>query len=70
MDTKAIAVNLKILQADMTQEQMAKFIGMSATTLRKRCRNPEELTLGEIITICTVFRVDMVRFLTKKLWEV
>lgn len=52
--------HIKALSGEMgyTMDTLSKRVGVSAVTLRKRFRDPKQLTIAEIDKICQVLHPD------------
>ena len=61
-DISRLKENLKLMQGQMTFEQMGVIIGGSKATFSRRMKNPESLTYKEIKRLCDYFKVDISSF--------
>jgi len=63
-DRERLAHNLQLLQRSRsyTCEEMGDIIGRSGPTYLSRLRNPDNLTFGEISSLCRYFKIEPERF--------
>ncbi len=67
-DAEMVRENMLLVQGARTDEEMSMKIGAkSPQTWRSRKKNPEKLTLGEIMRLCEKCHVDYVAFVSKHL---
>lgn len=67
-DNERLRNNLWTLQGHLTQEQMAKIIGVkAATTYKNRLDDPSSLTYAEMKRLCKHFRIKLADFTEGKI---
>lgn len=64
-----LQANLRLIQGQRKNADMAKIINTSEGTFYNRKRDPESLTLREVRALCKYFKIDRGRFV-KELLEI
>ena len=61
-DCSRLKSNVKLIQGQLSYEDMGNIIGGSKATFSRRMNHPEQFTYGEIKRMCDHFKIDIGTF--------